>query len=176
MTLIEEIQSEFEKCLINKCHENVNDKYFEIIDDEVHKCYINTNKDIKGQFRIINNDSKEINFLAVDKCIFDNSCPPKRCDFILFDNSVFSFVEIKVPSRVSGRSILRNEAIEQLKSTIIEFLGLKLINKLGLEIEAIICLCVKKSYPTFTSSKQSRVKEFQDDYNVVLKEGNLKKY
>ncbi len=39
--------------------------------------------------------------------------------------------------RKTGRSILRNEAIEQLKSTIIEFLGLKLINKLGLEIEVI---------------------------------------
>lgn len=176
MTLIKEIQNLFENCLTNTCHEIVKDKYFEIIDDGIDKCYINKDKNKKGHFRIINNDSKEINFLAIDKCLFKDSSPPKRCDFSVFDNTIFSFIEIKEANKSAGRRFLRNEAVDQLKSTIIEFSELKLFEKYGFQLEAIICLCVRKSYPTFTSTKQSIVKKFQDEYNVYLKEGNFKQF
>jgi len=176
LTIIDKIKKEFENCSANNCIEHTKDKYFEILDDNNKKCFIVKDKIIKGNFQVKNQNQNEISFIAIDKCLFTIDDMQKKCDFALCNNYEFSFVEIKEPSSVSGRKALRNDAVEQLKATIEYFFDKKIFETFKINIEAIICLVGKKSYPSLTSSKIKRVKEFQDLYSVNLIEGNFKIY
>lgn len=174
--ILPRIISVFPICTSKDCHQIFDHRFCYIIDDGEDKCFVDSSSETIGDFKIKNNDLKEINFLAIDKCIFDNSAPPKRCDFALFDDSSFTLVEIKKPTSAKARSVLKKEAVEQLKTTIIEFIDNGIFEKDKLILEAIICFTGKRSYPTITSSKLSKVIEFQTEFDVFLKEGNFKMY
>ena len=72
-----------------KCHQILTKETFEIFDhEEDKKCYI---LEENGQFKVINSNKKEINFLAVDECLFHSS-DSSRSDCIVFDNKIFCFI------------------------------------------------------------------------------------
>lgn len=162
---------------INHCHSICNSTHFEVIDPEISKCYINLNNLTEGNFNVLNTNSKDINFLAIDKCIFHDTDDFQKCDFGLFTSSEFTFVEIKSPNGLKGRFNLRQKAYKQLESTIQQFQLNNFLNSfVNLKLEAIVCFICKKSYPARTSSSFDRVKYFIDNYNVRLNEGNQKEY
>ena len=121
-------------------------------------------------FKVFNPSQKEINFLAIDKGLFlDIPEHPARCDFAVFDNLRFCFVESKT-STLGQRSKERKDAIKQLKSTIQLFQ--EKINFEGFQIEAQVSLRAKRIYPRQNSHRQNDVKEFEDELNVSLYENN----
>lgn len=121
-------------------------------------------------FKIFNPSQKEINFLAIDKgLLLDIPEHPARCDFAVFDNLRFCFVESKT-STLGQRSKERKDAIKQLKSTIQLFQ--EKINFEGFQIEAQVSLRAKRIYPRQNSHRQNDVKEFEDELNVSLYENN----
>ena len=69
------------------CLKVVDNKFFEILDNEIGKPSYIVEKN--GQFKVINKEQKKIGFLAVDECLFDSS-DGSRSDCIVFDDEVFS--------------------------------------------------------------------------------------
>lgn len=130
---------------------------------------IQTNDDLL--FTVKNEQAKEITFLAIDKGIFIDSpkFPFQKCDFALFDDSRFCFVECK-DSVAKQRSKERNSAFEQLKETIVIFK--KSIDFGSLQLEAQVSLKARRVFPRQRCSRADKVKEFEDELNVALFENN----
>lgn len=69
-------------------------------------------------FKVSNPSQKQINFIAIDKCLLTEG---SQCDFILFDSNKLLLVEMKmemVTEREENADDVREEAIAQLKSTL----------------------------------------------------------
>lgn len=151
------------------------DEYLEDINPQQlrGKSYVITTIDesIEDQpFKIFNPSQKEINFLAIDKGLFlDIPEHPTRCDFAVFDDIRFCFVETKEPSP-RQKSDERKKAITQLKLTIQLFK--EKIDFEGFQIEAQVSLRAKKVFPRRNSRRQNEAKEFEDELNVTLFENN----
>ena len=179
--MIKKLKDAFSQIEKNSCLEIVKDKEFEIYDcpedyDTYKKgrCYIKTN----GQFKVINRSKKEINFLAVDKCIFFDDDKFKKCDCIVFDDEVFCFIEIKefnTTRKVGKRRREKREAsLNQVKSTIEKF---KENFEIDRELEAYIC--VKKAtegIPATQASSSDRKLEFEEDLRTKLFDGCQKEF
>lgn len=115
-----------------KCLEENSSSEFKIVEDEISKrsviCSVgeflelerdDQNKKTLQVFHIHNPQEKEISFLAVDSCLFTSS-DEERCDFIVFDNQYFCFVELK-RVKFKQESKKRLKAAKQLESTITLF-------------------------------------------------------
>jgi hypothetical protein len=96
--MINSLKEKFSQIDTNSCLEIIVDKEFEIYDCSekdttctTGRCYIREN----GQFRVINNQKKEIGFLAIDKCIFFDNDEFQKCDCLVFDKNTICFIEIK---------------------------------------------------------------------------------
>lgn len=122
-------------------------------------------------FTVKNEQAKEITFLAIDKGIFLDTpnFPFQKCDFALFDDSRFCFVECK-DSVAKQRSKERNSAFNQLKETILVFKNN--IDFSDYQIEAQVSLKARRVYPRQSCSREDKVKEFEDELNVALYENN----
>lgn len=73
-------------------------------------------KEDSGHFKVENNENKTIYFAPVDGCIFI-TYEHRKCDFILFDDRVFCFGDIKNVQK-SQRFAARKNAKEQVEVTI----------------------------------------------------------
>jgi len=151
------------------CLETITSEVFEIYDcEEEKRCYIATDY---GQFKVLNSSKREITFLAVDKCLFDDSDEFKKCDCIVFDNDTFCFVEIKA-CKFKQRKSNKRTAISQLKFTI-EILREKLdIDK---KLEAYLCIGMNPQNPPRASSSDRKL-EFIDELNTELFDGCQKEF
>ena len=179
--MIKKLKDAFSQIERNFCLEILKDKEFKIydcpeLDDSCTKgrCYIRTN----GQFKVINSNEKEINFLAVDKCIFFDDDEFKKCDCIVFDNKFFCFIEIKefnTTRKVGKRRRAKREAsLNQVKSTIEKF---KEKFEIDRELEAYIC--VKKAtegIPSTQASSSDRKLEFEEELRTKLFDGCQKEF
>lgn len=70
--------------------------------------------------RVINNSNKDIFFLKIDKCVYDDG-DEKKCDFALANDDKAFFVEVKELERFDDskkRNKKRSEAKQQLIKTI----------------------------------------------------------
>ncbi|MCY7352888.1 MAG: hypothetical protein LH606_19890 [Cytophagaceae bacterium] len=100
------------------CLETHNDTCFGVIDPLGNKkCFVSTSPDETAHFKVLNPSAKQIHFLAIDHCLASSS-DPQRCDFALFDEVTFCFVEIKETNRPQQRAKHRQRAKEQLLETI----------------------------------------------------------
>ena len=147
------------------CLKVVNNKFFEIIDNEVGKPSYIIEKN--GQFKVINKEQKKIGFLAVDECLFASS-DGSRSDCIVFDDDVLCFIELK---HCKNKNIRQNrkKAKEQLKKTItfftenIDFSHQK---------EAYICVTCSSIKENFTmtprASNFEAQLEFEEDFETKL--------
>lgn len=168
------IVATFPKCVENTCLETVNYVRFWINDptDNQSKCEIVTEENPNNHFEIENFAEKKIHFLAIDKCIFQDSDEHKKCDFAVFDEMSFCWVEVK-DVKPRNRKNSRKMAIEQLKRTIEIFK--KNIDFGKIKLEANVCFHSKISTrPQFSATNAAIVKEFQDEFRVRLTEGNKK--
>jgi hypothetical protein len=112
------IEYYFPKTAINFCFESLNDAEFGIFDPLNSKCIIQKFGN-KRHFTVKNPTQKTILFLAIDKCLLHDGEEKgfERCDFAIFDDKVFCFVEIKEPSFGQKAENLK-KARSQLLSTI----------------------------------------------------------
>lgn len=123
-------------------------------------------------FTVKNPTQKDVHFLAIDQGIFWKTEKYKlgRCDFALFDDTRFCFIEIKEVT-LKHRNKERLEAYKQLKETIVKF---KNHIEFGhYQVEAQVSFkSSRKIYPRQSSSNQDIVKEFDDELAVALFENN----
>ena len=168
--MLNQIKANFVKCVSNNCSETRNDTIIKIIETHNSKCIIDNNSTLEN-FLVINNSKKDINFVAIDKCVFDDNAH-KKCDFILFDNSEFSFVEIKDTdnAKISNRTKHMRKAYDQLEEVIIRFKAVLDFN--GYNLEAIIAFRDRPTVPLALASNTARRTYFLLTYNVDLRIGN----
>ncbi len=119
-------------------------------------------------FTIENPKQKLLSIFAIDQCVFDHKSQHKKCDFAVFDNNIFAFVEIK--DTYKRRPSHKKQAKQQLESTIIHFR--KKINFDGCKPYAIISWRYRPVRPAVSTAMQLAKFEFLTKYNVHLVEGN----
>ncbi len=147
---------------------------FSIADGEANtgRCYIVNAEETEGQFKVSNPRGKEIYFLAIDKCLLDDQDNLERCDFAIFDESTFCFVEIKETRRRRGK--VREKAIQQLEATINYFK--QHIDFEDYRLEAIIYLVSRGAYPAADTNKEKMKARFATKLETLLLEGNHKAF
>lgn len=147
------------------CIQKVEKQNFFIKDDTSdHPAYL---VDTNGQFEIISSTQKEINFLAIDDCLYDSS-DDSRCDCAVFDESVFCFIELKV-CKIKNQKVNRKKADKQLKETILNFKDENIIK--GKTLEAYSCLNCEKEEGLVritNASCKDTILEFEEEYNTNL--------
>lgn len=168
----ERIENVFPQCQSNGCLEVENSKEFSIIDESDQKCRIISPTEQEFDFRVLNPSLKAVYFLAIDKCLFGDESMHKKCDFALFDNQTFCFVEVKDTYR--NRDKHKAKAKEQLKTTIELFKAL--ISFDHYIVEAIISWRYRPIRPAARTGMQEAAVEFRDELNVDLLEGNKKEF
>jgi hypothetical protein len=161
----EAIESAFPQVITGLCLQTETRSAFYIYDSEVEprRCYISEKETEKIHFTVYNPASAEVVFLAIDKCIFDDQ-GPARCDFALFTDSKFCFVEIK-DVKTRGRRRARLQAKDQLISTIDQFIqrGVSFNNQ---ELMAIVCFVKKELYPSISAQYIDTLVEFEDRFGA----------
>ncbi|MDZ7897380.1 MAG: hypothetical protein U5N85_05035 [Arcicella sp.] len=131
------------------------------------KSFILLETDDDRLFTVNNPSQKEITFIAIDAGIFTDNAP--KCDFALFDNQRFCFVECK-DSVKKQRSKERKSAFIQLKTTIIRFK--ENLDFGSYKIEAQVSMKAQMVFPRKSCSREDMVKEFEDELAVTLFENN----
>jgi hypothetical protein len=138
----------------------------------------------KSDFHIVveNKSEKEVSFLRVDKCVF-NDGDDSKCDLTLADDNKIFFIEIKEIEtdnlnnvKHTKRNKKRKEAKDQLASTINEFKKTKGLKKLT-NVNAIIALVPKLDFNysnIISTKKQSVIDDFLEQCGCPnIYEGNL---
>jgi hypothetical protein len=144
---------------------DIMDTPFGVIDKK--PCVIDLSNKDAWHFTITNNASP-VTFLAVDKCLVDESV--SSCDFIIFNHQEFCFIEIKDTERRQGRLA---KALRQLETTIMLFH--ETIDFSGYTIEAFASFRNKPVRPSQTHFKSEKVR-FWDTYQVALYDDNEKRF
>ena len=165
----EQIETYFPIVKINACLQTVSEIEFGISEPDKDKGGRSIIVAKKGaDFEVENPNQKEIGFWAIDECTF-TSGDGKRCDFAIFDDETFAFVEIK-RSKMKNRQQAKNSAVEQLEEILnhckgkLDFSHCKLL--------AIIALSFSKSFPIARTRKQDAELAFFNKYQAQLLEGN----
>ncbi|MBX7204974.1 MAG: hypothetical protein K1X81_06085 [Bacteroidia bacterium] len=168
----QKIHNAFANCLAHSCLQNTNESIFYIQDHPTHgRSFITIpiNLNDYPYFTVNNPDQKDINFLSIDQCIYLTPQDGPRCDCALFDNTVFHFIEIKRggPPKTSDR---RRDAIDQLKVTIMNFIGQ--IDFSTHKIYAHICVGHFSQIPSIKTSDLVNSIFFWDNFKAELLDGN----
>ena len=159
---------------INNCLEIISKKHF-FIDDDIknNPAYL---KDTNGQFEVINNTNKDINFLKIDDCIY-TSKDNTRCDCAIFDEKVFCFVELKTCKRTAWKPH-REKSQKQLENTINNFKKNAIIKDKKLEAYISYTCTINKEYHKIKKASNSFEIEtyFKDELNTDLYCNNKKEF
>ena len=157
------IENCFPQILNGDCLTSDTRSIFHIYDsnDDPRRCYIRQKEIDEIHFTVENPDNKNVQFLAVDKCIFDDK-GPSRCDFALFTDLTFCFIEIK-DVKVRGRQKARIRAKNQLLNTIEEFIqrGVRFDDH---DLVAIICFVERDLYPSRSAQYIDTIVEFEERF------------
>ncbi len=164
----------FENCSINRCVESTHSNEFYVAEKEDKRCYIiyNPYPDYPN-FSVLNPLGKEITMVAVDNCIYCSN-DSERCDFVIYDDDVFCFVELK---RAFDPKLIvekRDKAINQLIETITAFNYI--IDYGGRRVEAYPCVGYNKCVPQCSASNLAHIKLFEDRFQVDLCDGNQREF
>lgn len=157
----------FPTCITNNCIETVNNKKFQVRDNENTKKSEIVLKD--GTLTVHNPNAKDIDFIAIDSCILQSN-DPKKCDCALFDEKEFYFVEFKTFNSKKNNE-RRGEANQQLES-ILEIFRNKKISFEQYELIALICFNFIPTRPIASTRMQYKKIEFWNKYKANLLEGN----
>ncbi len=167
------IETAFPHCITNSCIEQETSTIIQIHDDEVlgRSCIHRTPAVLQyPKFIIKNPAGKLIYFLAIDNCILF-SHDGEKCDFAVFDDKVFSFVEIKKGGGSHlNKTQKKNTALDQLRATLAIFLPL--IDFRRYRVMACISVGYFTQSPVASAQDLNLLVEFINNYNVELIEGN----
>lgn len=166
--------------IFSKCCSVHTDSFIYIKDVKNSCCILSDEFD----FHIVveNQLEKEISFLRIDKCVF-NDGDKSKCDLTLADDEKIYFIEIKeletnnlINEKQNKRKNKRKEAKEQLAATINEFKKSKGLKNLK-NVIAIIALIPKfdANYSKIISTKeQGVIDDFLEQCGCPnIYEGNL---
>ena len=166
-------------CQTGNCIETINETIFWVDEypDEIEfdrnrkKSFVVNETQDDLLFTVKNQTKKDIHFLAIDQGIFWGTQQYKlgRCDFALFDDARFCFVENK-DVNLKHRGEERNSAIVQLSETIMKFK--EHINFGSYILEAQISFKAKRIFPRQRSVNQQKSAQFFDETGAELFENN----
>jgi hypothetical protein len=168
------IEKVFPQVSQNTCLEIINDIEFSIYDSESGRCFIKKNEEDIIHFTVKNPNTKDIGFLAIDKCIFMDNDKIKRCDCAVFDNKTFCFIEIKETNHRKSEN--SRKAREQLLTTIKEFKGRIDFSDKRLEAYVVVGLDFNKTYPASKSQDLLSTLQFERLGVTLFHDGNEKKF
>ncbi len=164
-----QIETHFPIVVTNGCLQTVSDAEFGISEPEKDKGGRSIIVEKEGaDFEVENPNQKDIIFWAIDDCTF-TSGEGKRCDFAVFDDETFAFVEIK-RVKLKNRQQARSEAVKQL-TDMLDYCKRKLdFSDYSLIVN--IALKVKESHPLAKTRRQDAELSFFNNYRAQLLEGN----
>lgn len=144
--------------------------FFGIFDCPVEKkCRLQRDPNGIIQFGVENPRTKVIGFLAIDGCVISQKDNLERCDFAVFDNKCFCFVELKISSKGGKR-----KPKDQLLSTINHFK-----NKLNFSTKRIEAYCCQDEFiapkPASLATKLDEMVEFEQQ-GISLFYGTKKRF
>lgn len=179
ISALHELHSErnLEICLT----EGVNSFRFVIIEDanEVAHITFPGRESNQDGFLVSNPNRRYISLLATDHCFFSTQDPEQRCDFILFDDVYFCFVELKLDVEPrNAKEKIREEAWPQLGSTIDFFrqsFSQKTRKFFNFELEAYVVMR-SHVYPRHRTGRPTRATNFFNQYGVKFFEQNRKEF
>lgn len=124
-------------------------------------------------FLVENNTKQNVHFVAIDACLLHKEMGG-QCDFAIFDEKTFAFVDIK-DVKTNQRRYVKEKAISQLKNTFDIFMA-KGISFEKQEMYAIIGFTFQQSYtqshPKAKSNRAADLLFFEDNYKATLLEIN----
>lgn len=178
MNIKEEIEQKFNLCSNNQCIEFYLED-FDVEDDRNASNLPCRKVDFeKGEFSIETNGNK-VNFLKIDACILfaDDG---KKCDFAVFNNREFVFVELKEVKNRKNKKNRKRDAYKQLEKTLEIFIQEKKVNfekyqeKGNLKLAvAVIQSNTNTKFPASTAKSQQQKAHFQTNYQAKLYEGHI---
>lgn len=169
--MIKKISAIYSNCAINNCHQISSDEEIKIVETHSSCCVIN-NASNDENFLVKNPNKKALNYLAIDKCLFDDTAKHKRCDCAVFDESTFSLVEIKDSDSDNTKSKLLKKAYDQLEAVLKEFTSKSLLSDYN--VEAIISFKFRPIRPLASATLQTKMVAFARKYKAKIYIGNEK--
>lgn len=166
----EAIENAFPQVENGGCIEVVSESVFFIFDSatEPKRCFIRKVDSDPIHFTIRNPESRDIHFLAIDKCIFQDG-DSSRCDCAVFHDKEFNFIEIS-ESKKLHRNEKRKKALSQLANTVDLFRASDI--QFTADVNAIVCFVGKNIFPARNSQNNEARLAFYEERGVVLLEGN----
>jgi len=178
--LLEDLKDVFAEEKITACYARNSNSQFDIIESNGISYVV---QNMEPSFKVKNPKLFVVHFMAVDQCLLSSSdsYKGKRNDCILFNESDFCFVELKLDvASIKHRRERTAEAIEQIGATIEHFVESfnhksKNFMSFGFTYEAYIAFRTKV-YPRDPASAKNRKVKFATRYNVELFEQNWKEF
>jgi hypothetical protein len=148
-----------------QCQSNTTDVKFGICDDDNElPAYIDAANLNSWIASVINDDSKEIIFTAIDKCIdfplIDGEMQ-SRCDVMMTCDNCLYLIELK-----NKRSDWQSSGIEQLEATIINLL--KTIEPVFNNYRIRKAYVANRRHPSFHVIENETMEAFRNKYKVRL--------
>ena len=168
------IEKAFPQIIENTCLEILTDTKFSIYDSESGRCFIQKENEGIIHFTVKNPNKKDIGFLAIDKCTFMDYDNIERCDFAVFDNKTFCFIEIKETARRKSEN--SKKARSQLLTTIQEFIKLIDFGSIRLEAYVVVGLDFSEVKPASKAQDLATTLEFMEFGVTLFHDGNEKKF
>lgn len=163
--------------VVNRCLKIISDDYFYVYDspEAARACASLKQSEEYQNFKVTNPNHKSIRLLATDHCLFfDDGL--KKCDFILYDEAVFCFIELKAVRKDihKKRKNAKRYAEKQLLTTI-ELFQEKLRDFGGRILEAYLCVGYTTARPSLLSQSQRAKRDFVK-LNTKLYDGCQKQF
>ena len=168
------IEKAFPQIIENTCLEILTDTKFSIYDSESGRCFIQKENEGIIHFTVKNPNKKDIGFLAIDKCTFMDYDNIERCDFAVFDNKTFCFIEIKETARRKSEN--SKKARSQLLTTIQEFIKLIDFGSIRLEAYVVVGLDFSEVKPASKAQDLATTLVFMEFGVTLFHDGNEKKF
>jgi hypothetical protein len=161
----------------NDCLKIISDIRFYVYDspDTEQSCVTKTEPQEYQHFSVTNPGGKSIRFLSLDHCLFFDD-GPKRCDFVLYDETVFCFIELKAVRRdVHNRRKTAKRYAEKQLLAAIELFQEELKSFGGRALEAYLCIGYRTARPSILSRSQRAKRDFVK-LDVKLYDGCRKEF
>lgn len=169
-----QLKETFVQCKDCSCLSAINEKLFGVSEQSDGVCRQVVDNGC-ADFKVENKTEKSMHLLAIDHCIWNDGCGHKKCDFALFNDSHFSFIELKCRAKMKNWSKERSDAADKFRDTLNQFISKK-IDFSKHELELYIAFG-NRPYTTGSSTRsQVLMDEFSTKYNATLLEGNHKTF
>lgn len=118
-------------------------------------------------FTVRNPSGRVFHFVAVDKCMFTDQDAGRRCDCLVFTDTVSLFIDLKENKSLSGRKKDRHSAIQQICASIEWFMAENLLADRE-EVEVIVANGTRRRHPHFTNNNIGKTAALQDLFPSLM--------